>query len=206
MCVNIKRYTYCGMPQIVLNFFRRKPHFVHQGSAGVAQIVKAYFAKSVLFEKLRKSIFDIPWLETVAHFVGEHVIDIVHIVAVSANLAVLLLHFPPSKELFAHGFRHRKTAVARFCLCAVCGDNYGLTVDARVCDCVIDGDFVFLEINGFPAKPQYLASAQSEQSRNVNQKPKLVVPRFLYKQSELFFRVRRTFKSFCAWRVYLFLK
>ena len=61
----------------------------------MAQIVESYFAKSVLLEKLREGILDVSGLETVAELVREHVVEILRVVAVSAEFAVAFLHVLP---------------------------------------------------------------------------------------------------------------
>ena len=113
---------------------------MHQTRAGVAQIVKADLAQTVALKYLWKSVLDVARLEAVSHLVGEHVVNVLHIVAVAADLAVSLLHLAPSKQLFAHCVRHGKASVARLGLGAVGGNDNGFAVHTRLCDRVVDGD------------------------------------------------------------------
>ena len=63
---------------------------MHKTCAGVAQIVKADFTQTVPFKNLRECVLDVTRFEAVAHFVGENVVNIVHIVTVIARSAVEL--------------------------------------------------------------------------------------------------------------------
>lgn len=99
---------------------------MHQTRAGVAQIVKADLAQTVALKYLWKSVLDVARLEAISHFVGEHVVNVLHVVAVAADLAVSLLHLTPSKQLFAHCVRHGKASVARLGLGAIGGNDIGL--------------------------------------------------------------------------------
>ena len=133
---------------------------MHQTRAGMAQIVKSDLTQTVAFKYLRKSILDVAWLEAVSHLVGEDVVNVLHIVAVAADLAIPLLHLTPSKQLFSHRVRHGKASVARFGLCTVGDNDNGFAVHTRLCDRVVDGDPVLLKVNGFPPKSEHLTSKQ----------------------------------------------
>ena len=176
---------------------------MHQTRAGVTQIVEADLAQTVALKYLRKSILDVARLEAVSHLVGEDVVNVLHVVAVAANLAVSLLHLTPSKQLFAHRVRHGKASVARLGLGAVGGNDNGFAVHTRLSDRVVDGDPVLLKINGFPPKSEHLTSTQTQQSRNVDEKSQLVIPRFLDEQGKLLLGVRRAFKALRAGRINL---
>lgn len=176
---------------------------MHQTRAGVAQIVKADLAQPVAFKNLWKSVLDVARLEAIAHLVGEHVVNVLHVVAVAADLAVSLLHLAPSKQLFAHRVGHGKASVARLGLGAVGGNDNGFAVHTRLSDRVVDGDPVLLKVNGFPSESEHLTSTQTQESRDVDQKSQIVIPRFLDEQGEFLLGVRRALKAFRAWRVNL---
>ena len=58
----------------------------------MAQIVKADLAQTVSFKNLWESVLNVARLEAITHLIGEHVVDVLHVVAVAADLAVPLLH------------------------------------------------------------------------------------------------------------------
>ena len=147
---------------------------MHEGRTGVAQIVESYLAKSVLLEKLREGILDVSGLETVAKFVREHVVKILRVVAVSSEFTVALLHVLPCEKLFLQTFRHGKRAVAGLGFRAIGCDDDRFAVDACVRDGMVDGDRIFLEVNGFPPKPQHLATAQAEKRGDVDENKSVV--------------------------------
>ena len=174
---------------------------MHEGRAGVAQIVEADLAKPVLLEKLRKGVLDVSRLETVAKLVREHVVKILRVIAVTAEFAVALLHVLPCKKLFLQTFRHGKRAVAGFGFRAVGCDDDRFAVDACVCDGVVDGDRIFLEVNGFPPKSKHLTAAQAEKRGDVDEKPQLVIGSFLDQLRKLLLGVERTFIAFSLRRI-----
>ena len=68
---------------------------------------------------------------------------------------------------------------------------------------MVDGDPVLLKVNGFPPKSEHLTSTQTQQSRNVDEKSQLVIPRFLDEQGKLLLGIRRAFKTLRAWWINL---
>ena len=120
--------------------------------------MKADLAQTVALQQFGKSILDVARLESVAHLVGEYVVDVLHVVAVPADLAIALLHLTPRQKLLTYRIGHREAAVTGFSFGTVGGNNDGLPVNAGIRDRVVDGDFVLLEVNGLPSESQYLTT------------------------------------------------
>ncbi len=99
-----------AVAQPFLNVLQGHAVGVEQAGAGMAQIVEADAAHTVVFEKLREPLRQMSWLDPLAQIVDVDIIPVIVAIALAAELPVLLLLCFYPQEQFLKGRHDRQTA------------------------------------------------------------------------------------------------
>ena len=166
-----------------LDVLQRHAVGVEQAGAGVAQIVEANTAQTVIFQEGREGLGQIAGLHQLSQIVDVDVVQVVLAVAVPADQTVLRLALLQRLQIFLEGRHQGQAAAGGFRLGAVLGDDDALAVHRGLGDGVADRDGLLGEVNGVPLEPHDLAPAQAVEGGEQHAQLQL---RSLHQLEELF--------------------
>lgn len=119
MRVDIRRGRNITVAQPLLNLLHRHALFQQQAGAGMAQIVKANPAQTILFQQLRKACRYGIRLEQISHCIHKYIAKVFLIIAVAADFLVVFLLLFDGFQALGNRVYQRQGAQTRFCFGSV---------------------------------------------------------------------------------------
>ena len=113
----------------------------------MSEIVIAYLPQSVFLQNIGKVLCEIARLDQFPDLIDIDIVGVLGAVRPSAQLAVLLLLCFQAMQQFLKRRDKGQTAVAGLCLCAILLDDLALAVNGQLCDCMADGNRLFLKVD-----------------------------------------------------------
>ena len=132
----------------------------------MAEIVEPDVLHAMLLDEHRKLVGQGVAFHAVAHLVDENVAVIVVVVAVAADLFVILLRGLGFEEVIPERTDKGESAQARFGLGRLLLVIHRLPVDIYRGHGALDGDSAALEIDGVPFQPKHLTAAEAVERGN----------------------------------------
>lgn len=121
----------------------------------MTKVVKSDLTHPAGFEQLRETLRYIVRLDQIADFIDAYIIQILAVVAATAEAAVFLLLFFQSQKPLSDKRDKRKRSQAGLCFRRISRDKNTLAVDVAGSYRVPDRDGVMLEVNGIPFESDY---------------------------------------------------
>ena len=121
----------------------------------MAKVVEPDLTHPAGFEQLRETLRYIVRLDQIADFIDAYIIQILAVVAATAETVVFLLLFFQSQKPLSDKRDKRKRSQAGLCFRRISRDKNTLAVDVAGSYRVPDRDGVMLEVNGIPFESDY---------------------------------------------------